>query len=80
MARRKQGFVRNHKAIGRIMRSQQVAEFVHDVVAPVAEKHGLTVDDYITDRRVSALVGEAEDQAKDGKVTKAAGEAGWSVR
>ncbi|MCT7372693.1 hypothetical protein A7R75_27190 [Mycolicibacterium llatzerense] len=80
MASRKQGFVRNHKAIGRIMRSQHVAEFVHDVVEPVAEKNGLTVDDYITDRRVSALMVEAEDQAKDGTATKAAGEAGWPIR
>ncbi|WP_260973293.1 hypothetical protein [Mycolicibacterium llatzerense] len=72
--------MRNHKAIGRIMRSQHVAEFVHDVVEPVAEKNGLTVDDYITDRRVSALMVEAEDQAKDGTATKAAGEAGWPIR
>lgn len=80
MARRKQGFVRNHKAIGRILRSKAVADFVHAVAAQGAERAGGWVEDYITDRRVSAVVVHAEDQAKDGAATKAAGELGWPIR
>ena len=79
--RRKEGFVADRKAIGRIMkRDPGIKAFIHDTAAQGADRAGGHVEDYVTDRSVSAVVVGAEDQAKDGKITKAAGELGWAIR
>ncbi|WP_229481666.1 hypothetical protein [Mycolicibacterium mageritense] len=79
--RRKEGFVRDAKAIGRIAkRDPNLKAFIHDVAEQGASRAGGHVEDYVTDRSVSAVVVGAEDQAKDGAATKAAGELGWPIR
>ncbi|WP_319456870.1 MULTISPECIES: hypothetical protein [unclassified Mycobacterium] len=79
--RRKEGFVADRKAIGRIARRDPgLKKVIHDTAAAGAERAGGHVEDYTTDRVVSAVVVGAEDQAKDGVATKAAGELGWPIR
>ena len=80
MPNMKPGFHRDARAIGRIAKRAELRKILHDKVAPVAEKAGGRVDDYTTDRAVSALIVDAADQARDGAATKAAGEQGWEIR
>lgn len=83
MARRnmKPGFHRDAKAIGRIAKTDKgLKAFIHNTAEQGADRAGGHVEDYVTDRVVSAVVVGAEDQAKDGKATKAAGELGWPIR
>ncbi|QEA10778.1 head-tail connector [Mycobacterium phage Weirdo19] len=77
----KPGFHRDAKAIGRIARTDKgLKAFIHGVAEQGAERAGGHVEDYVTDRVVSAVVVGEEDQAKDGAATKAAGELGWPIR
>lgn len=79
--RRKKGFVRDRKAIARIAkRDPKLKAAIHDLAESGAAKAGGHVEDYVTDRSVSAVVVGAEDQAKNGAITKAAGELGWPIR
>ncbi len=84
MARRRSmrpGFHRDAKAVGRIARTDKgLKAFIHETAAKGAAKAGGHVEDYVTDRVVSAVVVGEEDQAKNGAATKAAGELGWPIR
>ncbi|ORA24892.1 hypothetical protein [Mycobacterium aquaticum] len=78
---RKEGFVADRKAIGRIMKNDPgLKAFIHGIAEKGASRAGGHVEDYTTDRTVSAVVVGAEDQAKNGAATKAAGELGWDIR
>jgi hypothetical protein len=78
---RKQGFVRNPRAIAKIAKTDPgLKAFIHNTAEQGAERAGGHVEDYTTDRSVSAVVVGAEDQAVEGRVTRAAGELGWPIR
>lgn len=80
MARRRQGFVRNSRAVGRILKTDPGIQGALDAVAgPLAEKAGGSVDAYTTDRAVRAVMVDGEAQAKDGAATKAAGALGLGL-
>ena len=64
MARRnmKPGFHRDAKAIGRIAKNDKgLKAFIHDTAEQGAARAGGHVEDYVTDRSVSAVVVGAED-------------------
>lgn len=70
-------FVMNKAAIGRIAKNDRgIKARLHSLAEPAAAKAGGHVEDYTTDRAVSAIVVGEEDQAADGAATKAAGETG----
>ncbi len=78
---RKQGFVRNARAVGRILKTDPGIQAALDAIAePLAAKAGGTVDTYTTDRAVRAVMVDGQAQAKDGAATKAAGEMGLRLR
>lgn len=80
MARRRQGFVANRAAIGRILKTDPgIAAALDAVAEPMAEQAGGTVDAYTTDRAVRAVMVGGESQAKDGALTKAAGGLGLGL-
>lgn len=67
----------NKPGIGRIAkRDRGIKARLHSIAAPAAAKAGGHVEDYVTDRSVSAIIVGAEDQAANGSATKAAGETG----
>ena len=74
------GFHRDPKAVARIAKGAQLAAIIHARAARAAEKAGGEVNDYVTDRAVSSIRVPAEEQAKNGAITKAAGELGWDIR
>lgn len=77
MVRSRGKFVMNKAAIGRIAkRDPGIKAAIHDLAERGATKAGGHVEDYTTDRAVSAIVVGAEDQAANGAATKAAGELG----
>lgn len=80
MAGPKPGFHRDAKAVGRIARGAELRRIMHAKAAPAAERAGGHVEDYVTDRAVSAVVVPAEEQAKNGAITKATGQLGWTIR
>lgn len=81
MARRKEGFVRNKAAVGRILKKDPGIQAALDAIAnPLADKAGGTVKSYTTDRAVRTVMVDGEAQAKDGAATKAAGELGLGLR
>lgn len=81
MARRKEGFVRNKAAVGRILKNDPGIQAALDAIAnPLADKAGGTVKSYTTDRAVRTVMVDGAAQAKDGVATKAAGELGLGLR
>lgn len=73
----KPGFHLDYKGVGKIMKTDTgIKKRVHSIAAAGAEKAGGHVEDFVTDRVVSAIVVGAEDQAVHGRATKAAGELG----
>lgn len=80
MARRRQGFVANRKAIGDILKKDAGIQAALEAIAgPIAEKAGGAVDAYTTDRAVRTVMVDGAAQAKDGVATKAAGELGLGL-
>jgi len=80
MARRRQGFVPNRAAIGRILKTDAGIQAALDgIAAPLADNAGGTVDAYTTDRAVRAVMVDGQAQAKDGALTKAAGSLGLGL-
>lgn len=85
MARRRgnmsPGFHRDAKAFAKIAKTDpRLKAFIHNTAEQGAERAGGHVEDYVTDRVVSAVVVGAEDQAVNGAATRAAGELGWPIR
>ena len=77
---RKQGFVRDRRAIARIAKTDpNLKAFIHNTAEQGAQRAGGHVEDYVTDRSVSAVVVGAEDQAVNGAATRAAGDLGWPI-
>ena len=75
----RQGFRRNAKTIGRILKTDGEAELraaASRVTARIPADQLVRVDEYVTDRKVIGIVVAADAQAKDGVATKAASEAG----
>lgn len=82
MMARKRGFVANRAGIGRILKTDPgLIGAVNGAADAMAAQDGrLTVDTYVTDRFVAAIVVDGAAQAKDGAATKAAGAAGRRLR
>lgn len=72
----------NHQAISKLLKSDAFAQLVNDAATRVAAHAGdnAHVDRYTTDRGAAAVVVPAEDQARDGKLTRAAAAAGLEVK
>jgi hypothetical protein len=71
------GFHMDTKAIGRIAKTDPgIKAEIHRLAQTAAHKAGGHVEDYTTDRAVSAVVVDAADQARNGAATKAGGELG----
>lgn len=80
MARRRQGFVANRKAIGRILKNDPGIQAALEAIAgPIAAQAGGEVDSYTTDRAVRAVIVDGAAQAKDGVATKAAAQLGLGL-
>lgn len=71
----------NKRTIAYIAKNDKALGKALDAVAdPVAADAGAKVDEYVTDRQVRSIVGGAEDQAKNGVVSKAFGRRGLRLR
>jgi hypothetical protein len=71
------GFHMDKRAIGRIAKHDPgIKAKLEELATEAADKAGGHVENYTTDRAVSAIVVGAEDQAAHGTATKAAGESG----
>lgn len=80
----KKGFVRNPKTVAQILATHDggkraaVEQAMSALPSEVKDRASITV--YQTDREVVGLVVPADDQARDGVGTRAAGEAGLLPR
>ncbi|WP_028477919.1 hypothetical protein [Nocardia sp. CNY236] len=72
----------DHRGLGKILKSQAFADVVNDAAIRVAAAAGdnAEVDKYTTDRKAAAVIVPAEDQARDGALTRAAASVGLEVR
>ena len=77
---RKQGFRRNTKTIGEILKTVDGGkrEAAARIMAAMPADSGAELDIYTTDREVVGIVVRADKQAKDGIATKAASSVGMS--
>ena len=79
MARRA-GFIPNKKVIGEILRSDPGIGAALDAIAdPAAERDGVEVRSYVTDRQVRSIEVDGVAQVKDGAATKALGDQGLTL-
>ena len=77
---RKQGFRRNTKTIGEILKTVDGGkrEAAARIMAAMPADSGAELEIYTTDREVVGIVVRADKQAKDGIATKAASSVGMS--
>ena len=77
---RKQGFRRNAKTIGEILKTVDGGkrDAAARIMAAMPADSGAELDIYTTDREVVGIVVRADKQAKDGIATKAASSVGMS--
>lgn len=76
----KPGFNANRKVIGDIAKNDPgIKARLRQLADQMAADAGGHVEDYVTDRAVSAVVVDAEKQAKDGVATKALGAIGGTL-
>lgn len=81
MARLRPGQISvNRAAVGRILKSQKVATMTNAAAARVARASGGKMNAYTTDRKAAAVTVPAEEQARDGKLTRGASSAGLRVK
>lgn len=72
----------DHGAIARLLTSREFAAVVKDAADRVAAEAGedATVSEYTTDRSAASVWVPAEQQARDGVLTRAAAAAGLEVK
>jgi len=70
----------NNATVAKILKSQKVGQMVNSAAARVAHKSGGKLSPYTTDRKAAAVSVPAEEQARDGKLTRAASAAGFRVK
>lgn len=72
----------NRTAVGNLLKSEGFSQFVNAVAARVAAEAGddAIVEGYTTDRGAAAVLVPAEDQARDGALTRAAAAVGLEVK
>lgn len=72
----------NRRAVGNLLKSDAFAQLANDAANRVAALAGenAQVERYTTDRGAAAVVVPAEDQARDGVLTRAAAAAGLEVK
>ncbi|WP_280185829.1 MULTISPECIES: hypothetical protein [Nocardia] len=73
----------NHQAIAKLLKSDALAQLANDAAIRVAAASGsdnVHVDRYTTDRGAAAVVVPAEEQARDGVLTRGAAAAGLEVK
>jgi hypothetical protein len=76
-------FVLDHAAIGQIMKSDPGLVAAVDAAAESVHRNagiGASIHHYTTDRHVAGITVAAENQAKNGQLTRAAGISGAEVR
>lgn len=75
----KQGFRRNSKTIGHILKTVDGGKraIAANILAEMNDPEAF-IEEYMTDREVIGIVVPADKQAKDGVATKAASAAGMS--
>lgn len=75
-------FKLNYKGVGEILKSPQVAMVMNEVAARVAAQSGddAEVKSYTTDRQAASVSVPADQQARDGLLTRAAAACGLQVR
>jgi hypothetical protein len=72
----KQGFKRNHKVIGQILKTDEAAKpYAERILADINDPEA-RIERYVTDRVVFGIVVPADKQAKHGTATRAAASAG----
>ncbi|NEW27248.1 hypothetical protein [Nocardia cyriacigeorgica] len=73
----------NHRNIEKLLKSDAFANLVNDAairVAAASVSDNVHVDRYTTDRGAAAVVVPAEEQARDGVLTRGAAAAGLEVK
>lgn len=72
----------NRRAIAALLKSDAFAQLANDAAARVAANIGdsAQVETYTTDRGAAAVLVPAEDQARDGALTRAAAAVGLEVK
>ncbi|WP_454199588.1 hypothetical protein [Nocardia sp. Marseille-Q1738] len=72
----------NHEGIARLLKSREFAAVVKGAAHRVAAEAGedATVSEYTTDRAAAAVSVPAEQQARDGVLTRAAASVGLEVK
>jgi hypothetical protein len=72
----------NTRNIEKLLKSAEFASMTNDAARRVAANAGpdAEVQEYTTDRRAAAVVVPAEQQARDGVLTRAAAAAGLEVK
>ncbi|MDV6267074.1 hypothetical protein [Rhodococcus globerulus] len=75
-------FKLDYRGVGEILKSEQVAAYVNGVAAQVVAAAGEDADfkPYTRDRRGASISVPAEQQARDGALTRAAAACGLTVR
>jgi hypothetical protein len=78
----RQGVRLNRRAVGNLLKSDAVARVVNEAAARIAAEAGenAEVEQYTTDREAAAVLVPAEEQARDGTLTRAAAAAGYEVK
>lgn len=72
----------NRQAVANYLKSDVVAQIVNDAANRIAANAGdnAQVEQYTTDREAAAVLVPAEEQARDGTLTRAAAAAGYEVK
>lgn len=72
----------NYAALAKLLKSEDFAALANSAAQQVADKagDGAQVSKYTTDRRAAAVSVPAEDQARDGALTRAAAAVGLQVK
>jgi hypothetical protein len=72
----------DHDGLARLLKSQPVSALVKEAAHGVAAEAGedATVSEYTTDRSAAAVRVPAEQQARDGRLTRAAAAVGLEVK
>ena len=75
-------FTLNRKGVAEILKGGEIAAGVNAVAGQVKARAGddAEVDTYTTDRKAAAVRVPADQQARDGLLTRAAAEVGLEVR
>lgn len=75
-------FKLDYKGVGEVLKSPDTAAAINALAAQIAARAGgdAEMDDYTTDRRAASVRVPADQQARDGLLTRAAAEVGLEVR